>query len=245
MGKIIAVVSGKGGTGKTTTVGALASCLAALGHRTLCIDCDVGLRNLDITLGMSDFSVMDFSDVLNGYLTLDEACSEHPVIKGLFFLAAPAGGSLSNADGGICPLLDEVRENFDYCFIDAPAGVGAGFRFAAEGADMAIIVTTGDISSMRDGQRVAEELDKLGVPDMRLIVNRVARRNFRRTGMTVDGIIDVVGAKLIGLIYEDDAVGLAANREKALVLYNNKRAALQFLRTAQRIRGEEIPISIR
>ena len=242
MGKVIAVVSGKGGTGKTTTVGAIASCLAALGHKTLCVDCDVGLRNLDISLGMSEFAVMDFSDVVSGYLPLEEACSEHPVIKGLFFLSAPAWGGFNNADVVIAPLLDEIRDKFEYCLIDAPAGVSAGFKSGAAGADMAIIVTTGDLSSMRDGQRVVEELDELGIQDIRLLVNRVNPRSFRRAGMTVDSIINTVGVKLIGIIYEDAAVGLAANSEKALVLYDNKRAALQFLRTAQRIRGEEIPL---
>jgi septum site-determining protein MinD len=243
MGKVIVVASGKGGTGKTTSVGAISSCLAALGHKTLCMDCDAGLRNLDIIIGMSDYAVTDFSDVLGGFIGLDEAVTEHPKISGLYFLPAPAFSGPDEFDtNAMSALMTQVREQFDYCLIDSPAGIGPGFRLAAQNAEMAIIVVTGDISSMRDGQRVAEELRGMGIEEVRLIINRVNPRNYRRIDTTVDDIIDTVGAKLLGLVEEDEAVYFSSNRETPLILFENRKAALQFLRIAQRITGARIPL---
>jgi septum site-determining protein MinD len=244
MGKVIVVASGKGGTGKTTTVGAISSCLAALGYKTLCIDCDAGLRNLDIIIGMSDYTVTDFSDVLEGIIPLDEACSEHPKIKNLFFLPAPAfrGPEEINPDA-MTALMGQIKEQFDYCLIDSPAGIGQGFRLAAANADMAIVVSICDMSSMRDGQRVTQELRNHGIEEVRLIVNRVSARNFRQLGTTVDDVIDAVGARLIGLIEEDGAVFFASNTETPLILYEAKGASLQFLQVARRIVGDRVPLT--
>jgi septum site-determining protein MinD len=244
MGKVIVVASGKGGTGKTTSVGAISSCLAALGHKTLCMDCDAGLRNLDIIIGMSDYVVSDFSDVLGGLVSLDEAVSVHPKISGLYFLPAPAFTRPEDIDpDAMASLVGQIRDNFDYCLIDAPAGIGPGFRLAAAGADAAVIIATGDISSLRDGQRVAEELRSMGVEEIRLVVNRVHPRSFRRIGATIDDAIDSVGAVLIGLVEEDEAVFYASNTETPLILYERKKAAQRFLKIAQRIAGERIPLS--
>ncbi|NLT15275.1 MAG: septum site-determining protein MinD [Clostridiales bacterium] len=246
MGKVIVVASGKGGTGKTTSVGAISSCLAALGQKTLCMDCDAGLRNLDIIIGMTDYAVTDFSDVLSGFIGLDEAITEHPKISGLCFLPAPAFDGPDEIDPkAMSALMEQIRERFDYCLIDSPAGIGPGFRLAAQNADMAIIVTTGDISSMRDGQRVFGELRNMGVEEIRLIVNRVNPKSFRRIETTVDDIIDTIGAKLLGIVEEDEAVFFSSNRETPLILFGNKKAALQFLHIAQRITGARIPLGSR
>ena len=243
MGKVIAVVSGKGGTGKTTTVGAIGSCLAVMGHKVLCVDCDSGLRNLDLTLGVSELAVRDYGDVLSG-AALEEAASEHPEIPGLRFLSAPMSSAAREEDvGALETLAQSAREAFDYCLLDSPAGIGPGFRFAADCADAALIVTTGDAAGIRGAQRVSRELDGLGVTEQRLIVNRVDERQFRRSRMTVDDIIDLVGVQLIGLIYEDRRVPLAANSEKALVLYEHSGAAVQFLRAAQRLSGARVDLS--
>ena len=249
MGKVIAVTSGKGGTGKTTTVGAVSSCLAALGKRTLCIDCDAGLRNLDITLGMTDYAVSDLADVLYGDRPLEAACSEHPSIPGLFFLSAPPEvlPSLSEADcGRMRELMDRARENFDYCLIDSPAGLGAGFKLASSGADMVIIVTTPDAASIRNAQRAAEELRASGsAAELRLVVNRVKSRRMRRSGLTVDDIIDTSAVRLLGVVREDGDVPLSANREIPLVLGTTGGAAKNYLNIARRINGEEIPLAVR
>jgi septum site-determining protein MinD len=243
MGKVIVVASGKGGTGKTTAVGALASCLAALGHKTLCIDCDIGMRNLDVTIGMSSFAVNDMSDVLSGDMPLQEACTQHPNINGLYFLSAPPSMSPEDIDRcAFLNMIDSIRQEFEYCLIDAPAGIGQGFRLAACGSDMGLIVTTGDVSSMRDGQKAALLLRQSGLTDLRLIVNRVRPRHYRKLRTTIDETIDTVSVRLIGVVYEDEGVIISANSEIPLILYERKGAAKQFLRIAERITGAEIPL---
>ncbi len=243
MGKIIAIVSGKGGTGKTTATGALGSCMAAMGKKVLCIDCDMGLRNLDIVLGLSSHAVSDLSHLFGG-MSVEEACIEHPKINGLYFLGAmPTYTNEYDADTA-SDVFETLREKFDYILIDAPAGISDGFRFAASRADTAVIVATGDASSMRDGGTVGMELRKLGIKDIKLLVNMVEPEIYKKVGTTVDNVIDTIGAQLIGIVRTDKNVRLAANFETPLVLYSRGRAAQGFLRTARRLCGEEIPLSI-
>lgn len=235
MGKVIAVVSGKGGTGKTTTTGALGSCLAVMGYKTLCVDCDVGLRNLDMNLGMTDNAVLDFSDVISGEIELTKACSAHKKIENLYFLSCPAVGTVQDYDRDtMIKLAEQARESFDFCLMDSAAGIGSGFMLASGAADGAIIVTTGDNAGIRDAARVAQELVGLDIKNIYLIVNRISRRRFRESGLTVDDIIDTVGVQLIGVIFEDDDVSLAANDDTPLVLYKRRGASKQYLRAAQR-----------
>ena len=245
MGKVIVVVSGKGGTGKTTAVGAIGSCLAAMGKSTLCIDCDAGLRNLDITLGMTNYAVANLSHILEGECTIDEAIMKHPNIANLSFLDAPPFYRSEYDFGKAKDIFAEVREKFDFCLLDAAAGIGPDVEFAASLADMAIIVATGDASSIRDGQVMSAKLREAGVEDVRLLVNRVRGRIFSATGSTIDNMIDAIGARLIGVIKEDKEVTLSANLETPLVLYSRKAAAKGFLKVAQRIVGVDVPISVR
>jgi septum site-determining protein MinD len=243
MGKIIAVVSGKGGTGKTTAVGAIGSCLGAMGRKTLCVDCDFGLRNLDITLGMTNRAVADLVHVLTGVCDIKDACVKHPTIENLWFLSAPPTYESEFDMNSRARLLSMIRGNFDYCLLDAPAGIGSGFNFAASGADMAIIVATGDAASVRDGQVVSGRLRELGISDVRLLVNRVSPAMYSAVGATVDSVIDTIGAQLIGIIREDSDVPFSANLEIPLVLYSRRRAARGFLRAARRIDGQRVPVS--
>lgn len=243
MGSVIVITSGKGGTGKTTSAGAIGSCLASLGHKTLCLDADVGLKNLDLTLGLTDIALMDFTDVLFGRASLQEAVTKHPNIENLYFLTAPVGMAPEEIDAvKMQELIQQIKEEYDYCLIDSPAGIGAGFRLAAQPADTAIVVATGDASSLRDGQKVVTELKKLKIPEIRLLVNRVRPALFRRTCATIDDVIDAVGARLIGFVEEDEAVTIAANGEKPLMLYTQKGAIQQFSRIARRITGENVPL---
>ena len=244
MGQNIVITSGKGGTGKTTTAAAVASCLAALGHKTLCLDCDIGLKNLDLVLGLTDLAVMDFSDVLAEDSALADTVTAHPAIDNLFFLSAPPFIGAEEIDVSDMKRLGErIRAEYEFCIIDCPAGIGAGFKLAVAAADSAIVVSTGDAASLRDGQRTVVELLKLGINDIRLVVNRVRPAFFSQTRSTVDDVIDTVGAQLLGVIPEDDDVILSGSMEKPLILYKNGgRAARQFLNTAKRIAGEEIPL---
>ena len=147
MGKIIAVVSGKGGTGKTTFTANTALALAAMGQRVLCMDCDVTLRNLDLALGLSDRALMDFSDVLAGRCTLSQAAVAHEKYPTLSLLTAPvADRPLELSVSAVKQLAADIRAGYDWCLIDAPAGLGQGFQMAACMADQVVVITTTDVS---------------------------------------------------------------------------------------------------
>jgi len=243
MGKVIAVASGKGGTGKTTVVAALSSCLAVLGHKTLCIDFDAQLRNLDIVLGMTDFAVMDYMDVVSGRLELMAACSESPAIENLFFLSAPTVCLPDDVNASaFTSMFEVIRENFDFCFIDAPAGIGAGFQLAHSDVDMSIIVSTSDAASIRDANLTAKAIREMGVSNLRLLINRVTPKNLKKIRTTIDDVIDTIGVQLIGLIPEDKNIFPALHENIPLILYKKRISAYDFLDTARRITGEDVPL---
>lgn len=237
MGQVVAFISGKGGTGKTTVCAGVASCLAAEGQSVLCIDTDVGLRNLDIALGMAELSVLPFTDILHGEYTLDDA-TRHPSIVGLSLLTAPEHGNLSEAsDADFRKLLDDARKKYDWCLIDAPAGIGEGFELAAKFADEVIMVTNADPSSLRDAKTTAELLERQKIRNVCLVVNRVRSKMFTKLGITVDDIMDDIGLPLLGLVPEDPRVTLAAGKRSALVLYSGRGASIACLHIARRMRG--------
>ena len=243
MGKVIAVASGKGGTGKTTAVAALSSCLAVLGYKTICIDFDAELRNLDLALGMTDFTIMDYMDVVSGRISLLDACSESPKIPNLFFLSAPTESIPDNVDClALKAMFDDIRNNFEYCLVDSPSGIGSGFRLANSNADMSIIVTTGELASMRDANRTANAVRELGIINLRLLVNRVLKKNYKQIKTTVDDVIDIVGVQLMGLIPEDRNIFRALHDNTPVVLYKKRHSAYDFFDTARRITGEDIPL---
>lgn len=239
MGTSIVITSGKGGTGKTTCAAAIGSFLARAGHTVLCVDCDAALRNLDLTLGLGEAVLWDFMDVLEGRVSPEDAPAEHPAIPGLSFLAAPVALPEEGAER-FTALVGDYRERYDFVLLDSPAGIGPGFRMAARGADLAVIVATGDLTSLRDGQRTAQELKALGVGELRLLVNRVKPLDFRRIRRTVDDVIDTVGARLIGVVSEDRSVWDAGNLQVPLMTYGSRRAWYQFRDVAGRLAGEKI-----
>lgn len=246
MGIVISVTSGKGGTGKTTLTGGVAACLATMGHSTLCIDCDVGLKNLDLVLGMTDISLMNFEDILSGRVSLEDGAVKHPEIENLSFLTAPTSLPPENIDREkMKELLFTVREKYEFCIVDGPAGVGPGFRLACGNADLAIIVANGDGMSLRNGQRTTSELEKLGVVNVRLVLNRVRKGLLRQINANADDMIDTVGAQLLGIIPEDQRIMKAGCLEKPLVLMDNKRAMEPFMRIARRLTGERVLLSRR
>ena len=238
MGTVIAVASGKGGTGKTSVTGAVAACLACLGRRVLCIDMDVGLRGLDLALGLSDQALMDFSDVALGRCSLYRGAVPHPEIPGLYLLASPMTLPPALTAEHIQDLLDQARRRFDYIFIDSPAGLGSGFQLAVNGADRALVVSTGDAAALRDAQRAAEEL--LFLPQVHLVVNRVRPRLLRRLGCTLDGAMAAAGLPLLGVIPEDRRVILAGNLGRPLL--PRRGAGLACLNIAKRIEGRRAPL---
>ncbi|MBQ1410718.1 MAG: AAA family ATPase [Oscillospiraceae bacterium] len=242
MGQVIAVSSGKGGTGKTTLCAAVGVCLAAEGRQVLCIDVDLGLRNLDISLGMAEMAPISFADVLAGRYELQDA-TPHPEIPGLFLLTSPVLEQDDSIDfAGFGRLLQSVRERFDYCLIDSPAGIGTGFRLATRYADKVILVATPDPASLRDAARTADELLDMGADPVKLVVNRVTPSLFRRLRWTVDDIMDEVGLPLLGIVPSDENVVLAAAANQPLIRRTERGAALAFLHIARRLQGQKVPL---
>lgn len=241
IGTAIVITSGKGGTGKTSTAGGVAACLAAMGHRVLCLDGDIGLRNLDLTLGMTEQALMDFTDVIQGRCSLDRACVEHSEVKNLFLLTAPVTLPDGIDEGDMRALLRRVREKFDYCIIDCPAGVGLGFRLATCAADRAIVVCNADCASLRDGQAAVQRLRGLNIP-IHLVVNRVKPRLLRKLRMDIDDAMDQTGLALLGVVPEDETVTLAAARGVSIITVARKGAALAYYNIAKRITGQRTPL---
>ena len=241
MGNVIVITSGKGGTGKTALTGGLGAALAGLGRKVLCIDGDVGLRNLDITLGMADAAIMDFSDVVTGGCALSTAATSHPTLSNLHLLTAPLSLPESfPGEEGFRTLLQEARDSYDDILIDSPAGLGAGFRLAVCDADRAIVVALHDPSSLRDAQRVVGELSSLETGH--LVVNRVRRRILQRMDATIDDAMDAVGLPLLGLVPEDLSVLLATVQGKLVRDLTQKGAARAYQNIARRLIGEEVPL---
>ena len=199
MGSVIVVTSGKGGTGKTSITGGVGSCLARLGKSVLCIDMDIGLRNLDISLGLSDRALMDFSDVVFGRCSLEKAAVSHPDLPGLSLLSAPMSFTPQLTQWQVQELLDQARKRYDYILIDSPAGLGSGFHLACCGADRAVVVSTTDASALRDAQRTVAVL-RGRIPGIHLVVNRVQPKLLRRLHTTIDGAMDTAGLPLLGIV---------------------------------------------
>ena len=242
-GQCLAVVSGKGGTGKTSFTAGVGCALALQGLRVLCLDCDAGLRNLDIVLGLSDLAFMDFSDVIQGRCSLLDATVEHPRVPGLFLLTAPASLRRNLAtEKQMCALLDSVRQSFDFCLLDAPVGLGHGFRLAVCGADRAVVITTSDAASLRDAQHTVMECSQFPRESLHLVVNRVRRKLLRSMHASIDDAIDQAGLPLIGVVPEDDTLPLAMNLGVPLLLTANSGAAAAYRNIAKRIQGQRVPL---
>ena len=244
MGELIAVLSGKGGTGKTTVTAGVASALALAGESVLCIDCDVGLRNLDIALGISDLQALSFVEVYGGEHSLD-AATRHPSYPNLAFLTAPISCRADQIDEeAFLELLQQARRQFKYIFLDAPAGIERGFDLAAKYAERVILVTGSDPASVRDAQRAGERLELMGKSNVRLIVNRINKKMVSSMGITVDDIMDQAGLPLLGIVPEDPDVVLSAAFQKPLLAYSKKAAAKACKRIAKRLQGYSVQIDI-
>ena len=243
MGEIFAVLSGKGGTGKTSVCAAISTALAQQGRKVLCIDCDIGLRNLDISLGMTDSGALSFLDVVEGAYPLDRA-ARHPYYLNLSFLTAPMNRSAEQIPlEQFGAMLAQARGAFDYIFLDAPAGVDTGFQLAARFADRFLVVTGAGPAAVRDAARVSDLLELMGKRNIRLIVNRVDRDMLNAIRQTIDDVMDNAGLPLCGFVPEDPNVVLAATFGHAVARYAKRcPAAKAYRRITQRIQGYHSPI---
>lgn len=242
MGQILVVASGKGGVGKTTATAALSASLVRLGASVLCIDADVGLRNLDIVLGLSELGAIDLADVLAGEVALSQAVLRHGTLAGLDLLPAP----LTMPDGLISAfpaLAAEARERYDYTLIDCPAGTGPYFHMAAAAADMALVIATPDAVSLRDATRMTLAWPQPR-PPMKLIVNRVRPKLIRKSAApNIDDAMDAVGLPLIGIVPEDERIIIGGNRGQVIPADAGSRSAARaFGHIARRLMGESVPV---
>ncbi len=244
MGELIAVLSGKGGTGKTSLCAGLAEALALQGESVLCIDCDVGLRNLDIALGISQIGALSFLDVCSGGYSLDMA-AKHPVYPSLSFLTAPVSCGVEEIDPvAFSQMLEAARSRFSYIFLDAPAGIEAGFRLAARFADRILLIASADPASIRDAARAGDLLEAMGKLSTRLVVNRIEKKTLSAMGVTVDDLMDQAGLPLLGIVPEDPNVVLCAAFRQPLLGYTKKGAAAACRRIAKRIQGRSVPVKL-
>ena len=242
MGELVAILSGKGGTGKTTLCAGIAEALALQGEKVLCIDCDIGLRNLDISLGIDRLGALSFLDVVNGDYPLD-AATAHPIYPNLRFLTAPMNCSAEDVDRlALAKMLDQAREYYHYVFLDAPAGIDAGFQLAARCADRIILVTGPDPAAIRDARQASDKLELMGKTNVRLVVNRISNKMATAMKLTVDDIMDAAGLPLLGIVPEDPNMVLAAAFHQALLDYTKKGAAAACRRIAKRLQGMQVPI---
>lgn len=244
MSQVILVASGKGGTGKTSLTAAIAACLAALGHRTLCIDMDIGMRNLDLSLAMNDVALMDFSDVLARRTSLKRAVTAHPRIEHLYLLNAPLRFE-PNAETAarFAAMIALAREEFSFIFLDAPAGLGDGFALAQQEADRGLVVSTSDVNALRDANRCVMQLPH--IQTLHLIMNRVSPKLLRQQHTNIDQAMDEAGLPLLGIVPEDANITLASAAGTPLVLYSRTGASLACLNIARRLLGERVPLKKR
>ena len=241
MGQVFAFVSGKGGTGKTSLVAGVGSALAEMGKSVLVIDCDIGLRNLDIALGLSDRALMDFSDVILGRCSFENAAVSRRELPSLYLLTAPLqlkpNAVTEDMMRRFCLAAKQV---FDFVLLDAPAGLGLGFSLSVAAADRVIVVTQSDPSSLRDAEHTVSLLRRFGPGCIHLVVNRVDAGLLKTVHRTIDDAMDAAGLPLIGIVPEDALVPIALARSTPLLLTGDRSAALACRNIARRLTGESV-----
>ncbi len=243
MNKIIGIVSGKGGVGKTTLCANIAFSLAYAGKRVIAIDGDISLKNLDIPLGMTDKSVYDFTDVLSGRCEIEKAVVRHDDCPKLHFIAAPqqADPDSYNAQG-FARLCRQLRQTYDFVLIDAPAGVGKWVRDIIGCCDECIVVATPDLTSLRDAQRVVQLISDSGDPPSRLVINKVSPAMINRGYLqNVDDMMDSVALPLLGLVPTDDSIVIYSNSGKP-VAGSKSVCAHPFENIAMRLCNHGVPL---
>lgn len=243
VGEAIVVTSGKGGVGKTTTTASLGAALALRGQRVLVIDADIGLRNLDVILGLENRIVFNIVDVAKKICKPSQAIIKSKKSNNLYLLPASQTDDKDVIDEAeVRFVLEQFKREFHYILIDSPAGIEQGFRNACAGADSAVVVTTPEVSAIRDADRVVGLLSSKGI-ESRLIINRIDFDMVRRGDMlSVKDVQDILGIEILGVIERDEQIIVAANCGEPVVYNPKSKAGQAFTRIAGRICGEQIAI---
>ncbi len=244
MENVIVVTSGKGGVGKTTTVANLGAGLAHRGQKVALIDTDIGLRNLDVVLGLENRIVYDLVDVVEGTCRLRQALIKDKRFEGLYLLpAAQTRDKLAVNPEQMVKLIAEMEQDFDYILIDCPAGIEQGFKNAVAGAKSAIVVTVPEVSAVRDADRIIGLLSAAGIDDAQLLVNRMRPDMVRRGDMLgLDDTLDILGIDLIGVVPEDERIIRSTNMGEPIVLMDKSLAGRAYRNIVRRIMGENVPL---
>jgi len=240
-GRVITVTSGKGGVGKTTVTANLSASLARMNKRVVCIDADIGLRNLDLILGVENRIVHDLVDVVEGRCRLNQAMIRHKAMPDLFVIpAAQNRDKTAVSPLQMVNITKELRPEFDFILIDSPAGIERGFRNAVAPADEVLIVTNPEVSAVRDADRIIGLLEVTEPrPPARLIINRVKHEMIKRGEMlSPDDVTDILSIKLVGVIPEDESILIAGNKGAPEL---SSRAGQAFQNIARRLLGENVP----
>jgi septum site-determining protein MinD len=241
-GKAIVITSGKGGVGKTTTTANLGSALALKGKRVVVVDADIGLRNLDVIMGLENRIVFNLVDVVKGVCKLQQALIKSKRSNNLFLLPASQTDDKDVVSPEeIADMIRKLKQEFHFVLIDSPAGIEQGFRNACAGADQAIVVTTPEVAAIRDADRVIGLLAAQGL-ETSLIINRVDREMVKRGDMmSPQDVIEILGVEQIGMVSRDNEVVVSANTGEPVVYNPRAQAGQAFMRIAERLTGGEVP----
>lgn len=242
-GKVVTVTSGKGGVGKTTTTANIAVALSMEGAKVVCLDGDIGLRNLDVIMGLENRIVYDLVDVVEGRCRLRQAMIRDKQNSELYLIpAAQTRDKSAVSPTDMVKLCDELRPDFDWILIDSPAGIERGFRNVIAPADIVLVVTNPEVSAVRDADRIIGLVESEEKGPARLIINRLNPSMVKRGEMlSVEDVTELLAVNLIGIVPEDESVISSANRGQPVVNDSKSRAGMAFHDIARRLRGEEIP----
>lgn len=244
MGEAIVITSGKGGVGKTTTSANIGTALALSGKRVCLVDTDIGLRNLDVVMGLENRIIYDIVDVVEERCRLHQALIKDKRFECLSLLpAAQTKDKAAVNPEQMKVIVKELKEDYDYVIIDCPAGIEQGFKNAVAGADKAVVVTTPETSAVRDADRIIGLLEQEEIESPKLIVNRI-RSHMMKNGdmLDVDEIVSILAIDLLGIVADDDDVIKASNKGEPIAFHPNSRASIAYRNIARRILGESVPL---
>lgn len=244
MGEVIVITSGKGGVGKTTATANIGTALALNDKKVVMIDADIGLRNLDVVLGLENRIVYDLVDVIEGTCRLKQALVRDKRFEGLHLLpAAQTRDKNAVTPEQMQKLCNELKEEFDFVLVDSPAGIEHGFKNAVAGADKAIVVTVPEVSAVRDADRIIGMLTVNDISNPQLIINRL-RIDLVKKGdmMNIEDTNEILGIDLLGVVPDDEQIVVSTNRGEPIAIDGENIAGRAFQNIARRILGEDVPI---
>ena len=244
MGEVIVITSGKGGVGKTTTVANIGTGLAMMGKKVVVVDTDIGLRNLDVVLGLENRIVYNLVDVVNGNCRMRQALIKDKRHPDLFLLpSAQTKDKTAVSPEQMIKLTEDLREEFDFVLLDCPAGIEQGFKNAIAGATKALVVTTPEVSAIRDADRIIGLLEANDLRDIHLIINRLRPDMIDRGDMmSVDDVIEILAVDLIGTILDDEQIVISTNQGEPLS-GKNSQAEQEYRNICKRLLGEDVPFA--